>query len=107
MRYKLFLDDERYPPASGHDDWKIARNMHDAVWYVKTYGLPYYISFDHDLGNQFNLSGMDFTRWFCDHILDNSLDLPDDFTYYVHSQNPVGAKNIDSYMANFLKDGYI
>jgi hypothetical protein len=91
---------------------------------VKTYGIPYHISFDHDLGpptkdvpiwdfldNPYpdapaDFTGMDFAKWFCLYVLDNGLDLPDDFTYNVHSQNPVGADNIRSYMASFLKDGY-
>lgn len=128
MRYKLYLDDLRYPDY--HDDWRLARNYHDALWYVKTYGLPYHISFDHDLadvhyqmdsdygplddfmdspasGKPKEFTGYDFAKWFCDYVLDNGLALPDDFTYNVHSANPVGAENIRRYMANFLKDGYV
>ena len=115
MRYKLYLDDLRYPDY--HEDWRIARNYHDALWWVKTYGLPYHISFDHDLGNEDNtppwhdcpneFTGYDFAKWFCDYVLDNQLDLPEDFSYNVHSANPVGAENIRSYMANFMKDGYV
>ena len=47
--YKLYLDDIRYP--DNHPDWRIARNYYDAQWYVKTYGLPYHVSFDHDLAD--------------------------------------------------------
>jgi hypothetical protein len=96
MRWKLFLDDERYPPTS---NWIIARNMADAVWYVTNYGVPYHISFDHDLGQ--DDTGMTFCRWFCNHIL-NGAKLPDDFSYYVHSMNPVGKENIEKYMKNFI-----
>jgi hypothetical protein len=122
MRYKLYLDDLRYPPADT-DDWRLARNYHDALWYVKTYGIPYHISFDHDLGpdaygfvtigrdplrdSPKEFTGLDFAKWFCLHVLVNGLDLPDDFGYTVHSANPVGAENIRCYMENFIKDGYV
>lgn len=100
--YKLYLDDERFPPADD-PSWKIARNYFDAVFYVRNYGIPEVISFDHDLGN-FNETGMEFAKWFCNYILDNEIQKPGDFQYYVHSMNPVGAKNIQSYMDQFVKD---
>lgn len=31
------------------------------------------------------------------------LTIPENFTYHVHSQNPVGAKNIHTYMQCILK----
>jgi len=111
VKYKLYLDDMRYPDI--HEDWRIARNYHDAVWMVKNYGLPYHISFDHDLNDivdyythMMEFTGYDFAKWFCDWVLDNQLDLSN-FTYYVHSANPVGAANIEAYMKNFMRDGYV
>jgi hypothetical protein len=92
MNWKLFLDDERYPVDKS---WTIARNFDDAVWYVKNYGLPYEITFDHDLGAPQNPTGA--------YMEDYELDFPDDFVYYIHSQNPVGAENIRAYMENFLR----
>lgn len=121
MRYKLYLDDLRYPPPLD-DYYRIARNYHDALWYVKNYGIPFHISFDHDLADVRTVyvldrgiqverprefTGYDFAKWFCDYVLTNGLDLPEDFTYHVHSANPVGAENIRAYMKNFLKDGYV
>ena len=125
MRYRLYLDDLRYPPDN-HPDWRIARNYHDALWYVKTYGLPYHVSFDHDLadvhydhpdyghsddfmvkdGAPYEFTGYDFAKWLCMWIMDNDCDLTD-FTYHVHSANPVGAENIRRYMANFMKDRFV
>ena len=126
MKYKLFLDDLRYP--DDHTDWRVARNYHDAQWYVKTYGLPYHVSFDHDLadvhydntdyghddgfmdapltGVPYEFTGYDFAKWFCNYCLDNDLDLSG-FTFTVHSANPVGAKNIQMYMDNFMRDRYV
>lgn len=101
--YKLYLDDERFPPI---DDpaWRIARNYFDAVFYVRNYGIPIMISFDHDLGSITNPTGMDFCKWFCNHIMDNDIKKPEGFSFYVHSMNPVGAKNIQSYMDQFIRD---
>lgn len=120
MTYRLYLDDLRYPPDN-HPDWRIARNYHDALWHVKTYGLPYHVSFDHDLADvhyghsddfmvsdrtPYEFTGYDFAKWLCDWIMDNDCDLTD-FTYNVHSANPVGAENIRRYMANFMKNRYV
>jgi hypothetical protein len=101
MKWKLFLDDGRYPVRN---DWVIARNFDDAVWYVRNYGLPDHIAFDHDLGHPKNYTGMDFAKWFANYIMDNELKLPQTFSYSVHSQNPVGAANIRSYMDQFLEN---
>lgn len=35
--------------------------------------------------------------------MDGKLTIPENFTYSVHSQNPVGAKNIHTYMQCILK----
>lgn len=111
IRYKLYLDDLRYPDL--HPDWRIARNYHDAVWMVTNYGMPYFISFDHDLNDFVDLythrlefTGYDFVKWFCNWVIDNDVCL-NDFDYWVHSANPVGAENIRRYMANFIKDRYV
>lgn len=107
MKYKLFLDDMRYPTDN---NWVIARNMDDAVWYVTNYGLPHSISFDHDLaddhyiiGQLHEKTGYDFAKWFTDHVVENQLTLPDGFSYQVHSMNPVGAENIGQHMQAFTR----
>lgn len=100
MRWKLFLDDERYPVDNR---WVIARNVDDAIWYVTNYGMPSFISFDHDLG-PFKQSGMDLAKWLVEYIMDNDVNI-DNFEFYVHSQNPIGAENIRS-LLNKLKEHY-
>lgn len=120
MRYKLYLDDLRYPDPDNMD-WRIARSYHDAVWMVTNYGMPYHISFDHDLADVHyvigetigtahgpeEFTGYDFAKWFCNWVMDNNVDLePIGFTYHVHSANPVGAENIHHYMAKFMRDRY-
>jgi hypothetical protein len=100
MKWKLFLDDERYPVDN---TWVIARNVDDAIWYITNYGMPSFISFDHDLG-PFKQSGMDLAKWLVGYIMDNDVNI-DNFEFYVHSQNPVGAENIRS-LLNKLKEHY-
>lgn len=105
--WNLFLDDIRFPVGS---NWIIARNYEDAVWCVTNYGVPGYISFDHDLapahyivGAESNeKTGYDFAKWFGNYVTDNKLSLPKDFDYTVHSMNPVGAENIRAYMKHWL-----
>jgi hypothetical protein len=114
MSWTLFLDDLRFPADVRYDygqykDIVICRSMDDAVWAVQQYGLPSFISFDHDLADIHYIigtgekTGLSFAKWFCDYIQDNELKFPDGFDYYVHSANPVGAENIRKYMENFIK----
>ena len=106
VSYALFLDDERFPDQLDSKipliDWKIARNYFDAVWMIENIGMPYHISFDHDLGSPSNPTGMDFAKYLGNFIMDRNLKV--DFSYYVHSMNPVGAKNIQSYMDQLKRD---
>ena len=114
FRWRLFLDDERTPIEGESwvlpyhvneypidNIWIVARSFEDAVNCIISYGQPYYISFDHDLGES-SKTGMDFAKWLVDYILDNLQLLPKDFDFYVHSQNPIGAANIRSYMNQYL-----
>jgi hypothetical protein len=114
MKWILFLDDIRFPVdaslAFSKDELVIiARSMDDAVWYIRRHGIPYQIHFDHDLADEHYIvgdgekTGYTFAKWLCDYIMDNNLQLPTGFGFFVHSQNPVGAENIRCYMNNFLK----
>ena len=99
MTYKLFLDDERFPVG---DDWVIARNIDDFMDTISIRGIPAYISFDHDLGDN-TPNGHQIVQKMIDFMMNNDLDFPVGFDYYVHSQNPVGKKNIESLMDGFMK----
>jgi hypothetical protein len=114
MKWYLFLDDIRTVDQVGvsypiEDLLIIARNMDDAIFFVRRYGIPQVIHFDHDLAEehyvkgQGDKTGFDFAKWICDHILDNNLDFPTDFCYTVHSMNPVGKEKIIGYMNSFMK----
>jgi hypothetical protein len=104
VTYRLFIDDERYPPFKDGENWTIARSSEEAIHAVKQFGFPEFISFDHDLGGED--TSMIFINW----MIDKTLDMvSSDFQmpafprkYYVHSQNPVGVQNIKGLMDSFI-----
>lgn len=107
--YLLHLDDERtpwddrvqipIPSYFGDDSWEEldynrvvwAQDYEEFVSCVKFLGVPYKITFDHDLGS--GRDGKDAANW----LIDNRI-LPKEIS--VHSANPVGAKDIRSLMRN-------
>jgi hypothetical protein len=122
---KLFLDDIRVPydvfkttinPIfENNEDWAIVRDYHQFVNYITKFGLPDFISFDHDLsyehyleenqsdieyGSLIEKTGYDASKWLVNYCEENDLRLPE---FYVHSANPVGKKNIECYLENFKK----
>jgi hypothetical protein len=101
MTYRLFIDDEREPPEDGHL-WVVVRTSREACKTVEERGIPYYISFDHDLGG--DDTAMVFVHWLIDFCLDHDLSLQP-MGFYVHSQNPTGARNIASLIGNFQEKG--
>ena len=94
----MFLDDERQPIDG---DWVIVRDFAIAVEYVCKNGFPQFISFDNDLGSDIP-TGYDFAKWLVERDLDVG-DMPDDFAFYVHSQNPVGEANIRAVLTSYLR----
>lgn len=113
MTYALFVDDERFPPDSGHD-WIIARDIDAVRAIISRKGMPAFVSFDHDLGDH-TASGFEIAKALIASDLDGragdppSTDargitgqLPEDFSYTVHSQNPVGAGNISGLLDPYL-----
>jgi len=103
MDWMLFLDDERLPPEAMIYDYKIARSVDEAIELIKNHGcIPSYISFDHDLGDNTE-TGYDFTKILVNYDLDGAYELPIGFSYFVHSQNPIGKKNIETILNNYLE----
>ena len=109
--YKLFIDDERFPPKDG-GNWVIARHWEDVMMMLRIHGMPKFISFDHDLGDVKH-DGYDIAKFIVDLDIsgkqndDTDFQIPDNFTFYVHSQNPIGKRNIEMYLQNYLnfRDG--
>lgn len=95
----MFIDDERFPGKGVPDSVVIVRSSEEAISFcIAVKSLPKNIMFDHDLGG--NDTSMRFIRWMTDQLLEEPplFKLRKDFEYSVHSQNPVGAKNIKSIM---------
>lgn len=108
MTYCLFLDDLRDPswvyPLRDSSNWTVCRSAADAQQAVLEGGCPEWISFDHDLGDNVP-TGYSFARWLVDQDLDQEGQwMPKDFSFEVHSANPVGAANIRALLSNYLQN---
>jgi len=107
--YKIFLDDIRVPgdiyPKDKNEDWFIVRNLTDFKDTINQYGVPSFISFDHDLSD-INIetgeenTGMTCAKFLIDFCMDNNIVFND---FNVHSANPCGYENINSILNNFKK----
>lgn len=107
MTYALFIDDERFPPDDGRP-WKIARNEREVETLLEEFGPPEFISFDHDLGDD-EPTGYDIAHKLVDGDIgalpgtSYEVGLPSHFSFAIHSQNPVGAKNIEALLNRYLE----
>ena len=104
-QWLLFLDDERQPTEAHIDQGiEIARSYSQAVRLIEQYSCcPSFVSFDHDLGDNVP-TGKDFANYLIEKDLDNQGNfIPEDFTFYVHSQNNVGKENIEGILNNYLE----
>ena len=99
MDYKIWLDDQCFdadlPARQAPDGFIAAPSSLEAMVLVKRYGVPSFIDFDHDLGEQDN--AMVFLKWLSDHYPDV------EFEYNIHTANPVGAANIKSYIDSWFR----
>lgn len=112
--YSLFIDDERIPERgyesdvpdgvalqyskleySGDHNWIICRSSFEAIEYVKKYGPPTFISFDHDLGG--NDTSREFLKWW-GYEWNEAVRFPD---FVVHSENVVGRVWITDFINSF------
>jgi len=111
--YNLFIDDEREIHQSSLYGWKygkgveftIVRSYDEFVKVLNEKGVPYYISFDHDLGLHYfpdgsEKSAMACAKYLIEYLLDRDLPCPQ---FNVHSGNPPGALNITSLLDNYAK----
>lgn len=117
----LFLDDERVPADPRFD---VVKSYDEFVEYILKNGIPEMISFDHDLADEHyqdyakyqtqnilalcysdfkEKTGLECAKWLGNYILDNQ----DKDLYLnrvgVHSMNPLGRANIQSYINGFKK----
>jgi hypothetical protein len=106
MSYQLFLDDLRTVqmvyPHQQEADYVIVRTYQAFVECIQEKGLPTFISFDNDLGedDQGNLleDGYAAAKWL---VYDSGLDLTP-LSFKVHSANPVARLQIQSLLSNYI-----
>lgn len=94
----LFIDDIRHPPDGKL--WKLARNVQEGYDLIKKFGPLTYASFDHDLGDGPTVH--DFVKQLIENELDGDIVFDKFFTFVVHSDNPVGKKNIEMLLDRYL-----
>ena len=107
---KLYLDDIRIPQTEG---WDIVRNYDEFVFWIRLNGVPDEVSFDHDLAEinynpltgaqkfeYYEKTGLDAAKWLGQHCIEKNIPFP---KWNVHSANPVGKANIESYIQNVIK----
>jgi hypothetical protein len=106
MKYNLFLDDIRtvdmvYPAIDVY--FVIVRSYDACIAYIKENGLPEFMSFDNDLGEDENKivlpDGYAVAKWL---VYKSGLDLTN-FKFKVHSANPVAKDQIEGLLNNYKK----
>lgn len=96
MTWNLYIDDLRTPPADR--EWIVCRSTDEALEKIRSLGFPELISFDHDLGGED--TSMVFLRRMVNDLWDGCTPPP---VYQVHSANPVGSRNICSFMDSWRR----
>ena len=119
----LFIDDdafhsegirnpEKYYPLIGRGDLLTKMqtfdiivkftNVEDAIDYILINGCPNFISFDNDL--QHELEGRHLAKWLTDQDIDSGFTFfPNDFDWFVHSQNPIASKAINGLLVPYME----
>lgn len=54
LKKALYLDDRRVPTTTipGYEPWVVVKNYDEFVEYIMINGIPDFVSFDHDLGDE-------------------------------------------------------
>lgn len=125
----LYLDDLRTPTQQFPElePWQVVRNYEEFVQWIKTHGIPYYVSLDHDLADEHmadyfdhqaqgipvihydhfkEKTGVDCLSYLLD-IVHRKIEAGEDpvlSVINVHSHNPVGSNNMISDAQNFAKN---
>lgn len=128
-KYKLFLDDVRKPSQVysyirdsiyNENGWVVVKNYNEFVNAIQKNGLPYFVSFDHDLASEHyspsmvsteaynrlyggfeEKTGLHCARFLMEYCRENGLQFPN---YKVHSMNPAGKYNIESEIIRFTRE---
>jgi hypothetical protein len=125
MSYLLFLDDDRLPrnvtwvgmPAVSESAWTIVRSYDEFISCIQKIGVPQFVSFDHDLGDNAyaaaargdeeyggEKTGFHCAEWLVNYCHDNDKEFP---IFQVHSMNPSGGKRIRDCIQDAVRHDYI
>lgn len=120
----VYLDDVRTPTENkpGYEPWIIVRNYDEFCEAIEKIGIPDFVSFDHDLAKEHTndyfaqylekgfqepkydeykeKTGLDCAKFLVQYSTEHDVDLK---TCAVHSHNPVGSRNIQSYINGYKK----
>jgi len=104
---KLFLDDIRMVEMvfklEEVNDFDVVRSYEEFTAYIKSNGLPSYISFDNDLGldkyGEVAPDGYAVAKWL---VFESGLNLSK-LEFNVHSANPVASEQIKGLLSNYIK----
>ena len=106
MGYKLFLDDVRTVDmiySEMGNEFVVVRSFVECLDYIKKNGLPEFMSFDNDLGEDENKvllpDGYAVAKWL---VYESHLDLSN-FKFKVHSANPVAREQIEGLLTNYIR----
>lgn len=121
-KYNLFLDDSRqmervtWMAMPTDNPWRVARNYEQFIGLISLFGLPEFISFDHDLADEHyrhgalsrftefdyekvqEKTGLCCAKWLVEYCLDHNKELP---LWQSHTMNPCGQANIDGLLKRF------
>jgi hypothetical protein len=97
----MMIDDERFPATFGN--FFIVRNQMQLERFLKEFGFPQFISFDHDLGKHETITNL--LNMLTDKLIEMN-KVPDGFDYYIHSQNPIGRDKLESFMHDLIAGKY-
>lgn len=107
MSTKLFLDDLRTPEMIYElpyaEEFEVVRSYDAFISFIRTNGLPDFISFDNDLGLDENgelaPDGYAAAKWL---VYESGLDLRK-LNFKVHSANPVAAEQMRGLLGNYVR----
>lgn len=112
MSYYLLLDDIRnledvksytLLPNVEASKWIIVRSYKEFVDLISLRGVPKFVCYDHDLADCDDIkemTGYDCAKWLVGYCVEKNIKHP---PYIVHSMNPIGKKNIESYIESYNK----
>ena len=93
--------DEILKKMENYDKIEFFTTVEGAIDWIERNGCPNFISFDNDLKRE--LEGKDLAKWLVNKDLDeNGAFIPEDFEFFVHSQNIEAKKSIYSLLNEYF-----